>query len=414
MVQPGYYEMRLPPSVPTIAELLREDGYSAGYVGKWHLGDEVRPQHGFEDCWVSTEDEYTRSEDRAELGYSSYYHYLVAQGYRPNGDFFPREQTTALPEGHSRIAFITAAAERFLEQHLTDDFVLAVNYLEPHPPYHGPLDDALDRTDTLLPGNRHGQPVDGMPQRARVFQKFSQTMGQSGEPPLGDDPDGRQLMDLAARYYGLVALADRYVGRLLGKLHDLNLSDNTLVVFTSDHGDMMGSHGMLNKCVMYDDALRVPLIIRHPAVPGGIRIRESANLVDVVPTMLEAARMDRPHHLQGESLWPLLTGQRDEVPDKPAFAEWNGRLQWMHARHDMFHAVRDLHIRTVRTPEWKLNVNPGDAWELYDLQRDPGEMHNCIGDPACKPVVDDLLDALSEWQERTGDDLAVAANQGET
>lgn len=127
----------------------------------------------------------------------------------------------------------------------------------------------------------------------------------------------------------------------------------------------------------------------------------------VVPTVLEALGADQPGHLQGESLWPLLTGARPEQTQKPAFSEWNGRLQWMHKRHAMFDKVSDFHIRTVRTPDWKLNVNPGDTWELYDLRNDPGEMVNRIHDPDCQPVVQGLLGELRAWQGRVGDTLEV-------
>ena len=402
MREPGYYDMRLPESIPTIAELLKPHGYKAGYVGKWHVGNEVVPQHGFEDYWISTEDEYTRPEDRARLGNCAYYHYLVEQGYRPDGDFFVREQTAGLPEEHSRIAFITRESERFMEANRDDDFCLVVNYLEPHPPYYGPDDDRYSPDEVRIPDNYHREPVAGMSQRAQTFLRFSQEMSQSGEPPLTEDA----LRSVIARYHGLMTLADKYAGRLLDTLERLGLKDDTLVVFTSDHGDMMGSHGMLNKCVMYDEALRVPFIIRGPGVSmPGARVTESANLVDVVPTALDAAGDGKPRHLQGESLWPLLTGARPEDPEKPAFSEWCGVLQWMHKRHDLFAPVADCHIRTVRTPRWKLNVNPGDTWELYDLESDPGEMNNLIDEPSRQETVQELLAMLRDWQTQTGDPL---------
>jgi arylsulfatase A-like enzyme len=180
-------------------------------------------------------------------------------------------------------------------------------------------------------------------------------------------------------------------------------------VFTSDHGDMMASHGMLNKCVMYDEAMRVPLILRHPGLNAGRRIEESANHVDLVPSLLEAVGVKRPGHLQGDSLWPLVTGCRPARREKPVFAEWCDRLQWMHQRHALFAPVQARQIRTVRTPEWKLNANQEDRWELYHLASDPGEMDNRIDDPDCRSVVDELSAGLRAWQKRTADHARIAA-----
>ena len=369
MVEPGYYDMRLPKSVPTIAELLNPHGHVAGYVGKWHLGDEVVPQHGFEDYWISAEDEYIRSEDRARLGMSGYYHYLIEQGYRPEGEFFTREETAELPEEHSRIAFIARNAERFLEENRYRDFVLTVNFLEPHPPYHSPNNGMYSPDEVALPANFHEQPFDGMPERARLYQTFTREYTQSGEGPMAGDEAGWR--SIIARYYGLTTLADDYIGGVLNKLDDLGIADNTLVVFTSDHGDMMGGHGMLNKCVMYDDALGL-----HAA-----------------------------DHLEGECVWPVLTGERIEDRDKPAFSEWNHWLQWMHAKYPAFEPWIGRQIRTARTARWKLNVNEGDLWELYDLKGDPGEMENRIDDPSCRGVVEELLESIRAWQKRTSDRL---------
>ena len=407
MVRPGYYDIELPETVATLAEHLGPHGHAAGYVGKWHVGREVVPQHGFQDYWVSTEDEYTRQEDIPERGHCGYYHYLVEQGYAPASDdphpFFTREQTAELPEQHSRIAFITREAERFLETRQDRDFVLIVNYLEPHPPYHGPTDGMYDPADVTLPVNLYAEPVSDMPERARLFQRFSTEMTQSGEGPFACEAPWR---DLFARYCGLVTLADKYVGRLLDKLAALSLDADTLVVFTSDHGDMMGSHGMINKCVMYDEALRVPFLVRHPGFPGnGRHVEEVVSLVDVVPTALAAVGVGPSGDVQGEDLMPLIRQERAQDPAKPGFAEWNGRLQWMHARHDMFAPVADRFIRTARTRDWKLNVNPGDVSELYDLRNDPGEMRNLIHNPAHRDVVYRLLGELRQWQERTGDTI---------
>ena len=407
---PFDHELTLADDIPVIGDRLKVEGYQCGHVGKWHVGREVVPQHGF-DYWRSTEDEYTSSTDLSRLGNCSYFHYLIEKGYVPRTQrrehfVFSRSETAELPEEHSRIAFITEEAERFMEMNKDGDFCLAVNFLEPHPPYHGPYDDRYDPGEIELPVNFHCEPIPGMPDRARRFMEMSATIEQSCEELFDGEERWR---DLIARYFGLVTLADKYTGRLLDKLAELGLEGNTMVVFTSDHGDMMSSHGMINKCVMYDEALRVPLIIRHPDLRGdGRHVREAANLVDVVPTILEGLDKPSDDRIQGESLLPLAVGDRAEDPEKATFAEWNGLLQNMHRRHDLFAPVKEHFIRTARTRDWKLNVNPGDVSELYDLANDPGEMTNLIDDARYRDVAERLLAQIRDWQERVADPLELS------
>jgi hypothetical protein len=100
-----------------------------------------------------------------------------------------------------------------------------------------------------------------------------------------------------------------------------------------------------------------------------------------------------------------------EDRNKAAFSEWNGILQWMHKRHDIFAPVSDAVIRTARTPKWKLNCNPGDKHELYDLENDPGEMQNLYGTPGTEEITENLLSRIRKWQKHTGDTIALGVKQ---
>ena len=230
--------------------------YVTAHYGKWHLGDEIFAQHGFDE-FVSVEDEYAAyySEGRERAARSTYHHWLVAHGFRPrNGDRFGRAETARLPEEYGKPAFLAGAASRFIRQNAQHPFVLFVNFLEPHMPFFGPRDGQYSPLDVPLPGNFDDLPGDDRPLKTRLMQRHYFDAGHSGLP-LRDESDWRRMI---ANYWGLCSLVDTHVGTILRALDECQLLDETIVVFTSDHGDMMGSHRLLAKCVMFQEAIRVP------------------------------------------------------------------------------------------------------------------------------------------------------------
>ena len=205
---------------------------------------------------------------------------------------------------------------------------------------------------------------------------------------------------------------DRNVGRLLAKLDEYGLSDRTAVIFTSDHGYMIGQHGLWHKGNaawlvegkrgyrpnMFDDAIRVPLVISWPGVvASGTTIQQVVSNVDLLPTILDLARLGTPSNLsiRGKSLVPLLHGERS-----PA---WNDTL---FGQYDMTH-YQIARMRMIRTPEWKLvrHFEPGGEDELYHLVRDPGEL-NDLGistEPAHRSQRESLAQRLESWMAGIGD-----------
>jgi arylsulfatase A-like enzyme len=199
---------------------------------------------------------------------------------------------------------------------------------------------------------------------------------------------------VVAYYLGVVALIDHQVGRILAKLDSLGLAKQTLVIYTSDHGDLCGGHGMIDKhYVMYDDVMRVPLIMRWPGhLPVG-RSEDAfvTSALDLATTFCAAAGVEAPETFRGRDLIALANGgkpQRDQV-----FGSYHGAQFGAYSQ------------RMVRTREWKYIWNPTAEDELYHLAVDPGELHNRSVDPACADILRTLRGELAAWMTETGDPL---------
>lgn len=215
--------------------------------------------------------------------------------------------------------------------------------------------------------------------------------------PLKTEADWRRMI---ANYWGLNSLVDTHVGMILRTAEECGLMDNTIIVFTSDHGDMMGSHRLLAKCVMFEEAVRIPLMIRLPGQRTQRRIAKCVSQIDLVPTLLDLLGAAIPDHLQGKSRRREIEGGENGAAED-VFIEWNGTesgileafekgpypdsLAAIATREEMSKAVADP-IRTVITPDgWKLNWSQLGQHELYDLKADPIEINNLAGHPKHVP-----------------------------
>jgi arylsulfatase A-like enzyme len=259
-----------------------------------------------------------------------------------------------------------------------------VNYQDPHYPYvcPDPYYSAVDMTDVDL-----GGPVEGeMAGKPGFYQRFV-------DGHYWTEADGTQYWDgicipninvydkvkdipAAIRaYIGMTNMVDVYVGRLLNWLRETGRFEDTLIMFTSDHGDMLGQHGLWGKGIpAYDDNHRVPgLMIWKAAQPRALgEVRSHFNHVDILPTACDAAGVDVPPGVQGISQLPILRGETDSVRDWALVDHVASRNQ----SHPELDTV-DLHQTTFVYEEWKLVVYAHtDDGELYDLSADPGQIHS--------------------------------------
>ena len=417
--------MTLPMEATTIAERLRPRGYACGYVGKWHLGREHCAQRGFDDFWSSTENYGFgyKPGDPDPKGLSHYEQSLVTRGLLTadsNGKFHPigRPAAAALPEEAGKPAFQAAECVRFLETFQDRPFLLMCNFLDPHGPNNSPFDAMYDPDTIPLPESWYGEFEETVPLRYRMRRRHTEGLEARWPKWMPNNRSGNEARDwreLAARYWGQVSLVDKYVGQILTRLDELGLAGDTIVVYSTDHADMMGEHRLLNKGVNYEGAARVPLLIRAP----GLSPRRSVtpvSQVSILPTLLDLLGHPIPEGVHGETLVPLMT-TGDSAPDEAEVViEWNGYDSYpiefsrpgpLTGDDETDRLLRAVDARTIRLGRWKLTVHVSGEHELYDLQDDPGETHNAFPDPAARSVVRDLSQRLLAWQRETDDPLAL-------
>jgi arylsulfatase A-like enzyme len=382
-------------STPVLVEMLRKGEYATGYYGKWHLGNEVYKQHGFDE-FESTEDQYEEYYTaKGAPKRSGYYEFLIKQGLKPdqNGEF-SRKFANSLPKEQSKPAYLAHEAQAFLERHKSQPWVLFINFLDPHTPFTSVNDRMYDPKDMPVPSSFSVTPDAAELDRTKEIRDVI-LKGYKGYE--GVMSSAQSLRENEARYWGKVSLVDEMVGRILSRLEQLGMADNTIILFSTDHGEMMGDHRLMFKSVMYEEASKVPMLLRIPWLKGSPpRVSVPVSQIDVVPTLLDLMGQPIPVHLQGKSWAPyLLNGI--ELPDRDVIIEWNGP-PWP------FTKEHTEPLRTIVTRDgWKMTLAEGGTGELFQLNSDPKEMRSVFYDQTSLPVIRTLAARINLWQNATGD-----------
>ncbi len=426
----------LPSDCPTIAERISEDYYSA-YFGKWHLGNDMIQQHGF-DKWISVEDFHrVRATRREYRNVEAHYNdHLRKHGIEPPGINRSYENwfaTANLTEEQTQAYFLGDSAADFIRSHPDSEqgdqpFMLYVSFFEPHPPYTGPLNDLYDPEEISVGPAFLKRPDEGpLLNRLRADYYMAGNLNPLGIDDYHDLTAADGWRRLRAQYFANVTLVDRQIGKMLDALNATGQLDNTIIVFTSEHGEMAGDHGMLEKRSMYEEASRVPLLIRVPGTEPK-RIEGSVSLVDLVPTLLDLSETPEDEQsastqllgdgfaptpsavdpnrwsIQGKSLAPVLNGDAD-LSNNDVFVQWNG-MGDRNLGTPEINRMASMHWRTVITPDrWKLNLCPADQCELYDLNNDPHELNNLYDDPQQRDRIRDMAARIRIWQSATNDEV---------
>lgn len=430
---------KLPEHWPTIGGYLHDAGYQTSLIGKAHFQPlkstddsasvEAYPTLRDLDFWRSFNDRHTPwyGFDRVELarnhadeGHAGQHYaiWMEEEGFTQWRDYYqkrsdgivdsPTEASMAppliggpgygwrgdmhwkLPEEYHYTAWTgqrtIAAIDRAHEA--GEPFFCWSSYHDPHPPYCVPEPWAsMYDPDDMEPGELSDDELDAMPLPHRMTRDHDADFKVYNVDGRGNHGyhrhvgvSHRDLQEAMAIYYGMVSFMDHWIGQTLDRLEALGILDDTLIVFTSDHGHYIGHHGLVAKGPFhYEDGIRVPFIASWPGrVPAGRTSAALQTLVDLPATFLAAAGFDVPISMQGLDQLPCWTGQVDAVRD--------------HVIVEMHHNADAVHLRTLITERHKLTVYRGRDWgELFDLEADPDERRNLFDDPAHAALRCDLF-----------------------
>lgn len=367
-------EEELSSAIPTFAHAFLAGGYDTVLSGRMHfVGWDQR--HGFAERLVG---------DVPPTVY-------LSDGWKLDGILGELKGTGGmnlngiLKSGPGRSAYhaydetVTRATVDWLKKRGKADqpapFLLTVGYVSPHCPFVAPPEDFERYAGAIAEADLPSPSANLHPSNAERRKRF-QT-----DPPPPRDAQWRARV----AYYGLCSFVDRQVAAVLGALEASGLADHTLVVYTSDHGEMLGEHGMWWKSTFYDGASRVPLLLSYPVgFKGEGRVDRNVSLMDLGVTLLDLCGIEPLPGASGRSFRPLLSGQ-DEGWDDTVFAEFASPGETTCGR-------------MVRSGPWKYNYHHGDRPELFNLQEDPGERNDLSRDAGHQEICRRLHDlALKDW-----------------
>ena len=297
-----------------------------------------------------------------------------------------------LPEDLHSDNFIGDTALWWLDQRKsTDPLFLEIGFCGPHPPYD-PVARYLDmyrNVDIPVPQVTRDD-LDNQPPALQALRRTMET-GNFDSIAWRSDAKQSDLLRLRRHYAANITMIDEKIAQILDALERRGYLQNSVIVFTSDHGDNLGDHGHIQKHNMYEGAVRVPLIVWSPSrVPGARVIDHLVQWMDVAPTLLEVAGVEVPGNWESRSLWPLIEHPDVARPERDAvYAEL--------ARDHIQSAAELMIMRRER--RWKTVFYLGESYgELYDLERDPGEVTNLWNSTEHRDVRDAQVDQLLRWQ----------------
>lgn len=360
------------PDVPTFPQLLRGAGYRTYGVGKWHNEPEL----------------FARSFNGGGsifFGGMSDHDAVPLHKFHPDGVYPP--EAVAQGDGFSTEMFVDKTIQLLRDHPADQPFCLYTAFTSPHDPRTPPAEFAAmyPPADVELP-----------PNFARMHPFDNGHLHGRDESLAAHPRDPDEIRQHIADYYGMISHLDSQIGRLLDALAASGHAENTIVVYTADHGLAVGQHGLLGKQNVYDHSLRVPLIVRGPGIPAGQRREGLCYLYDMFPTILELAGLQAPSGCEGASLVPALTGRDAEMRDC-VFAAFQ-RDQNLNSDDSTQRMVRRGDLKLIET-----RMAGRTHLQLFDLAEDAWETRNLAGDPAYAEPVATMRGLLERERRRAGD-----------
>ncbi len=363
----------IPEQEVTLPQLLGEAGWVTFFTGKWHNGKAAfqRSFNGGAEIFFGGMGSHTQ---------------LMVHDHQPDGKY-PDSKRHRLP-AFSSTAFADAAIrfieeQAFVEEQVSDGsnnpFFACVSFTAPHDPRTPPA-----QFLSMYPEEKMSLPANFLPEHP--FDNGELKIRDEKLAPFPRTPE--VVKEQLAAYYAMISQMDAQVGRIIGALQKTGLDENTMVVFTSDHGLAVGSHGLMGKQNLYEHSTRVPLLIAGPGIEAGSVCEQPVYLHDLVPTIADWARIDAPEFSEGKSLAGLLKGTSDR------------------GRQNIYTAYKKVQ-RALRVGRWKLIRYPViDKTQLFDLVADPHEKLDLSTDVGHEAILKRMLLQLQVSRIDAGDPLA--------
>lgn len=414
---------KLPESERTIGEELSEAGYHTALVGKAHF----QPLHGTDefpsleaypvlqdlDFWRDFHGPFYGFEhvelarnhvDEAHVG-QHYALWMEEKGLadwrdyfrQPTGTIEHQQHKWPIPEEYHYDTWIAERTNALMEEYVGSGvpFFVWASFFDPHPDYlvPEPWDTMYDPDKVTVPGATEGE-HEKNPPHFRMTQEENPDFSTYREPD-GNGMHGfhshlrkqKTLRKDIAVYYGMISLMDKYIGKILDKLEELGVADDTVVVFTTDHGHFFGQHGLCAKGAFhYEDMIKIPFVVRHPGhVPAARRSDALQSLVDVPVTFLHMAGVDVPRDMVGVDQAATWRGESASARD--------------HIIVENRHQPTTIHVKTYVDERYKITTYYNREYgEIFDLESDPGEVNNLWDDPGSRDLKMELLQKLL-WAE---------------
>jgi arylsulfatase A-like enzyme len=384
-------EIEFADDVRLISQDFRDAGYQCGFVGKWHCGAEKLPKdYGFDGMNIpgyghgASTPEYKEYLQRNNLQQGE----IIPTGLGRWNNVLLSGKITGSEEA-STPYFLAEQTIDTLKGYQDSDgpFLLFTNFWGPHAPYL-PTEPyaSMYNPDDIPPWENFEDTLEGKP---NAHSRYRDSL-------LGEGADARDWdtwKNWVATYYGFVTMIDAQIGRIFESLEQMGLDENTVVIFSCDHGEHCGAHGGIHdkSSMMYQETYHIPLMVRVPGMETvNINDKPITNM-DILPTCLGLAGIDVDRSLDGRSLVPLLQNDTAEWDDT-AYCMFNGH-------HYLYEA------RMITDGRYKYVFNAPEIDELYDLENDPWEMDNLASQDAYQTKIDEMRQLLMDWAVRTDDPL---------
>lgn len=370
-----------PGNISLVTKLFANAGYQCGNIGKLHLASA-----------------YKRIEPRADDGYSYFqYSHAPRDNWAKGHDYADwvrskgyklsdlTDDLDGIPTDVHQTTWCAEKTMEFIDQNQNDPWLLSVNIYDPHPPFNPPAEYRDQFSPDEMPGSYYRE--SDLAQQKKLEALDFQSKAQDPEDldiknpivakPIipgggseGESDGDRNVKTLQAAYYAMIKLIDDQLERIVRHLDETGQRERTIIVFTSDHGEALGDHGLIQKgCRFYEGLVRVPLIFNCPGrIQEGLVNDALVELTDKAPTLLDLCGMDVPDHMHGKSLRPILEGNSDGNNHREFVrSEYYDALD--HAEGTLATMYRDRRYKIV-------NYHQHAFGELYDLEVDPWEFEN--------------------------------------